>query len=158
MTDFSCLPVESLVPHRGVVLLLDRIVSMDDDRAVAEADLRPDGLFVRGNAVPAWVGVEYMAQTVAAWAGARARRAGGPVKIGLLLGSRRYEALRPQFPVGACLRIEAECELIGENGLGMFSCRILIGDETVASAKVSVFEPPGGAAFLDNLPKGSSNV
>lgn len=158
MTTPSSLSVESLVPHRGTLLLLDRIVSVDDERAVAEAELRPDGLFVRGDAVPAWVGIEYMAQTVAAWAGGRAQRAGEPVKIGFLLGSRRYESSLPAFPVGACLRIEAECELVGENGLGMFSCRILIDGAPVASAKVSVFEPPEGAAFLDNPAKSGSNV
>lgn len=140
------------------MLLLDRIVSVNEERAVAEAKLRPDGLFVRGNAVPAWVGVEYMAQTVAAWAGARARRAGGAVKIGFLLGSRRYEASRSDFPVGVCLRIEAECELVSETGLGLFSCRILIDGEPVASAQLSVVEPPDGAAFLGSQATSSAHV
>ena len=50
-----------------------------------------------------------------------------------------------RFPSGVTLRVEARCELIGSNGLGMFDCRILLAGDTVATARVSVFEPPEGA-------------
>ena len=46
------------------------------------------GLFVEDGQVPAWVGIEYMAQAIAAWAGCRARAAGKPPQLGFLLGSR----------------------------------------------------------------------
>ncbi|MGH6649221.1 hypothetical protein [Aquabacterium sp.] len=140
--------VEQLVPHRGTMSWLDRIVSVDADGAVAEADIRPGGFFVRDGGLPAWAGIEYMAQTVAAWAGHRARSEGRQVDIGFLVGSRRYESTRPVFPVGACLHIQVARELIADNGLGMFACRILIDGSVVASANLSVFEPPEGAAFL----------
>jgi hypothetical protein len=48
------------------------------------------------------------------------------------------------------LRIEARRELFGENGLGMFSCRILEGERELARANLSVFEPPDPAAFLES--------
>jgi predicted hotdog family 3-hydroxylacyl-ACP dehydratase len=111
-------------------------------------DVPFDGLFVRDGAVPAWVGIEYMAQTVSAWAGARARGQGGAPRAGLLLGSRRYEARRNAFPSGARLRVEARCELMGANGLGQFDCRIEMDGEEVATARIAVFDPPGGADFL----------
>lgn len=142
------LNIEAYVPHRGSMRLIDRLIEVDEEHVVAETVVPLDGLFVRDGHVPAWVGIEYMAQTIAAWAGGRSLRSGGGPKIGFLLGSRRYVAHRPDFPCGAVLRIEARCELIADNGLGMFDCRIMLANTEIASAKVSVFEPEDGAAFL----------
>jgi hypothetical protein len=46
--------------------------------------------------------------------------------------------------------VEAQCELMGENGLGMFACRILAGDVELAVANVSVFEPRDAMAYLES--------
>ena len=98
---------------------------------------------------PAWVGVEYVAGAIAAWAGGGAGHAGRAPSIGFLLGTRRYTAHQPFFAAGSCLRVEANCELLGENGLGMFACRILAGDIEMAVANVSVFEPTDAMAYLE---------
>jgi predicted hotdog family 3-hydroxylacyl-ACP dehydratase len=140
--------VESWIPHRGAMRLLDRVLHVDDEGAVAEVEVPFDGLFVRAGQVPAWIGIEYMAQTVSAWAGGRARGSGGAPRAGLLLGSRRYEVRRDGFPSGALLRIEARCELIGGNGLGQFDCRITMDGEDVASARIAVLDPPAGTNLL----------
>jgi predicted hotdog family 3-hydroxylacyl-ACP dehydratase len=141
--------IDSWIPHRGAMQLLDRVIAADDEHAVAEVDIAEDGLFFREGHVPAWIGIEYMAQTISAWAGGRARRSGatGP-RIGLLLGSRRYTAHCAGFPAGATLRIEARCELNGANGLGLFDCRITQGDTELATARVAVFEPEDAMAML----------
>jgi predicted hotdog family 3-hydroxylacyl-ACP dehydratase len=128
--------------------LIDRIVAIDGDTAIAEADVAVDGLFATDGRVPAWVGIEFMAQTVAAWSGARSQRDGGAPKLGLLLGSRRYAVHCESFACGTTLRIETHCELIGANGLGLFDCRILLGDEALATATISVYEPEDAMAFL----------
>lgn len=140
--------VDDLVPHRGDMSWLDTVVAVDEDGIVAQSCVRSDSYFVRDGVLPVWVGVEYMAQAVAAWAGHRAYSQGTPVKIGFLLGTRRFDVWRQGFDVGDVLRIEARCELMGDNGLGMFACRIVVDGEVVASANVSVFEPPDEAAFL----------
>lgn len=151
------LPIENYVPHRGVMLLLDRLVAADEDTAVAEVTVPRDGLFLQDAGMPSWVGMEYMAQTVAAWAGWRARQKGQAVKIGFLLGSRRYEAVQPFFAPGQRLRVSVRCELLGDNGLGMFDCRIHAdGDVELASARVSVFEPEDGGAYIAAAPAASS--
>jgi predicted hotdog family 3-hydroxylacyl-ACP dehydratase len=64
--------------------------------------------------------------------------------MGFLLGTRRYESRCAGFPCGATLRVEVRCEFIGLNGLGMFEGRILLDGDAVATARVSVFEPPEG--------------
>jgi predicted hotdog family 3-hydroxylacyl-ACP dehydratase len=140
--------VENWIPHRGAMRLIDRVLHVDAGQAVAEADVPFDGLFVRDGQVPSWVGIEYMAQAVAAWAGGRLRAQGAAPRAGLLLGTRRFEARCAGFPSGATLRIEACCELMGANGLGQFDCRILLDAVEVATARISVFDPPAGAGLL----------
>jgi len=134
--------MDAWVPHRGPMSLLDGVEHCDDLAIVARVRVPADGLFHCADGVPAWVGIEYMAQAVAAWSGARSRAGGGSPRIGYLLGSRRYEAAVPAFGVGAELRVFASCELMGDNGLGMFDCRIEQDGRVLASGRLSVFEPP----------------
>ncbi len=140
--------IENYIPHRAPMRLIDRLIEADDQHVLVEADVPSEGRFVRDGEMPAWVGIEHMAQAIAAWAGARAQRRGQPVRLGLLLGSRRFEMHRATLPSGATLRIHARCELLADNGLGMFECRITLGDEDVASAFVSVFEPEDAMSYL----------
>jgi len=147
--DFAGIDIEAVVPHRGSMRMIDQLLANDPDSVVVSAEIRADNLFADALGVPAWVGIEYMAQAIAAWAGCRALERNEPVKIGFLLGTRRYDCQCQHFPIGAQLRIEATRELFGDNGLGMFACRILEGNVSLASAHVSVFEPPDPEAFLE---------
>ncbi|MFN9473061.1 hypothetical protein [Acidovorax sp.] len=148
-TTTELLPVENYVPHRGAMLLLDRLLAADVDSAVAEVTVPRGGLFLHDAGMPSWVGMEYMAQTVAAWAGWNALRKCQAVKIGFLLGSRRYETTQAFFAPGAVLRIRVDCDMMGDNGLGMFDCRIHGADEKeLACARISVFEPEDGSAYI----------
>lgn len=153
MMNSELLSIENYVPHRGVMLLLDRLLSADEDSALAEVTVLRDGVFAHDAGMPSWVGMEYMAQTVAAWAGWNAIRKGEAVKIGFLLGSRKYEAVQPFFAPGARLRVSVACDLMGDNGLGMFDCRIHdVHGKEVASARISVFEPAEGRASIAPSP------
>ena len=148
MESLGTARIESLIPHRAGMRLIDRVLEVDEHHVVAELEVPFDGLFVRDGQVPSWVGIEYMAQAVSAWAGARARERGGAVRPGLLLGSRRYEVHCQGFPSGSVLRVEAHCELVGDNGLGLFDCRVLMDGREVAVARISVIDPPEGSQDL----------
>ena len=58
------------------------------------------------------------------------------------------------FRLGEKLRVEVKRIFQSENGLGQFDCTITIDDEQVATAALTVFEPPTGKNFFD----GSENV
>src|SRR4051794_36950588 len=116
--------IRTLVPHAGPMVLLDKVISVDADALCAEVTIRADSQFCGAEGVGAWVGIEYMAQAIAAHAGYAARLRGEPVKIGFLLGSRRYVCTRPVFTVGSVLRVYIARLLLAENGLGAFECRI----------------------------------
>ena len=66
--------MDTWVPHRGGMSLLDDVVRCDDESIEARVRVPADGLFNGDDGVPAWVGIEYMAQAVAAWSGARNAR------------------------------------------------------------------------------------
>ncbi len=148
-------PISAIVPHAGPMSLLDRALTGDAESLVAEVDIRADGLFFDGYGVAGWVGIEFMAQAVAAWAGWQARLAGGEPKVGFLLGSRRYDCQVSHFLPGQTLRVSARRAFQADNGLGQFDCRIEIGDQLVASAALTVFEPRDAEAFLAGQADGS---
>lgn len=145
MSEQATYAVDDLVRHRGDMSLLDNIVAFDDSWLEAQATLTSDNLFLVDGAVPAWVGIEYMAQTVAAWAGARAQTRGEPVKVGFLVGTRKYQSQGPAFPVGSLLSIRVTEVMRGENGLGVFDCELRCeppeGPGFSANARLNVFQP-----------------
>lgn len=142
--------IEEVVPHRQDMCLLQRILRWDQDSIEAELVVPATGLFIEDGEMPAWIGIEYMAQAIAAWAGCRARAAGSVPQLGFLLGSRRYSSQRSGFPSGSRLRVQARRELLGDNGLALFACRILAGEEEWAVANVSVYEPADAKAYLES--------
>lgn len=133
------------------MLLLQRLLAADDETVLAEVDITPDALFAQADGVPAWVGVEYMAQAVAAWAGVRAQRAGGKPRLGFLLGTRRYQAQVPLFSHGSTLQVQVRCELMADNGLGQFDCQIMSSGQLLCQARLSVFEPEDAGEVLGGL-------
>lgn len=132
--------VTDLIPHSGDMVLLDRIVDYDDRGLTAELAVRGDGLFGDGRTVPAWVGIEYMAQTVAAYVGMKARQANEPIRMGFLLGTRRYNSNVAAFKTGATLTIRVD-KIIQDDGLGVFDCRIQ-GEGVEVTANLNVYQPP----------------
>jgi predicted hotdog family 3-hydroxylacyl-ACP dehydratase len=145
--------IRSLVPHAGPMVLLDCVIAVDDDSLCAEVTIRPDSLFCGPDGVGAWVGIEYMAQAIAAHAGHAALLRGDAVKVGFLLGSRRYECVHPAFKVGSVLRVSIHCLLLSDNGLGSFECRIDDEQGVAATATVSVFLPANVDEFLNGSMK-----
>lgn len=129
--------------------LLDRVIAAGDERLSAEVIVAADGLFSHDGSVGAWVGIEYMAQAVAAWAGWRARQTGEPPRIGLLLGTRRYVCSVARFAAGQCLQVDVERSYQADNGLGQFRCRIHAQGVELATAQLTVFGPKDPSAFLN---------
>ncbi len=117
--------LDDLILHRDPMSLLDRVHAVEDDGLVATVEIREDiPFFVVGDGVPAWIGMEYMAQAVAALAGIRARRAGRPIPFGLLIGCRHFVAYVAAFAVATRLAVEVRELVSDSDGLGAFACTI----------------------------------
>jgi len=154
MTEQMTLPpIADLLPHRGTMLLLDRVLAFDAESASAECTPRRDAWYADTNGdMPAWIGIELMAQTVAAQIGLHKRSAGEPPKHGVLLGTRRYAATRPAFAAGEALLIRAVLAYRDASGLGAYDCSILAGGAEIASATLKIFEPDDFKTFQQASP------
>ena len=142
-------PLAELLPHAGDMILIDEVVAFDEEQIHTRLTVTPGGLFNLANgAMPAWVGVELMAQSVAAYAGCQARVRGEAVELGFLLGSRKFECNVEQFPAGSLLQIHAVRSLQDDNGMGVFECR-LTGPGIEAFARLNVYRPPHAAEYLN---------
>jgi predicted hotdog family 3-hydroxylacyl-ACP dehydratase len=144
-------PIAEVLPHAGDMILLDGIEEIEGERIVCHRTVRSDGLLLDADGnLPAWAGVELMAQSVAAWAGCRARADQQPVQLGFLLGTRHYECNVDRFPAGTRLRIEAVRSFHDEHGMGVFSCRIE-APGVHAEARLNVYRPPDADAFFKQI-------
>ena len=112
-------PLAELLPHAGDMILIDQVLSFDEEQIHTRVTVKPGGLFNRPDgSLPAWVGIELMAQSVAAYAGCRARQKGETVELGFLLGTRKFECNVEVFPLGAELSIHGLRSLEDDNGCG----------------------------------------
>ena len=141
-------PIAELIPHAADMILLDQVLRFGDEDIETQLTVRPGGLFNQAvGSLPAWVGIELMAQSVAAYAGCHARLLGQPVELGFLLGTRNFQCNVERFPVGAELQIHATRSLQDDNGMGVFECH-LRGPGIHAEARLNVFRPPQVASYL----------
>jgi predicted hotdog family 3-hydroxylacyl-ACP dehydratase len=135
-------PIVELVPHRPPMLLLDRVLSYDGECVVCETVLGPNSPFAEQGHVPAVVGIEYMAQTIAAGAGLSAREKGSASgQMGFLLGCRSLTIAVDTFNVGDRLTIEARRSW-GETALGSFACKVQRGAEVLVEGALTVYQGP----------------
>jgi len=141
-------PIAELLPHAGDMILLDAVESFDEDSVVTRLRVSPGLLSLPDGSLPAWTGIEIMAQSVAAFAGCQGHLLGLPVELGFLLGTRNYQCNVEHFPLGSELRIRACRSLQDDNGMGVFECH-LDGPGIHAEARLNVFRPPEVARYLE---------
>lgn len=144
-------PLEQLLPHRAPMILLDRVEEHAEGRIVCGLTLRDDSSFVENGSAPAVVATEYMAQCVAAYAGLKARRRGGEVRIGYIIGARLVEFEVASFEVGEKLSVRAR-HIWGDDILGRFDCSVEAGGTRVASAILTVYQGDIESAEAGRVP------
>ncbi|HEX4081052.1 MAG TPA: hypothetical protein VHX61_19485 [Rhizomicrobium sp.] len=140
--------IDDLIVHRLPMRLLDRIISLSEGEVVADAVVRPDNPFFEpGRGLPAYVGLEMMAQAIAALDGEKRRNSSRPAKIGFLLGCRRYMSRVPIFAEGTRLTVRAKM-VFEDNEMLAFDCGIEDSNGALATANLKVYAPADPLAFL----------
>jgi predicted hotdog family 3-hydroxylacyl-ACP dehydratase len=146
-----------ILPHEGEMLLLDELIEQHDEGIVTALTIRTDSVLCDGvSGVPAWVGMEYMAQTACAYSGVNQVRAGERASISLLLGTRSYRAHVPVFPLGARLKVSAQLLVRDDDDLVVFACSIrdAATDAELACGDIKAIRP----ASLQTLIKEQQRV
>ena len=147
--------IEDLLPHGPGFMLLDRLAGYEADAVTCEVTIRADSPFCDGHAVPAWVGLEYMAQTFGAYTGIAHLQNGRLIQLEMLLGTRAYDAAVDAFPVGARLTIHARQLFWDPDGVCAFTCEIREGARVLARSEVKGFDPLELEPFLRSLETGA---
>ena len=133
-------PIGELLPHGPEMTLIERLVEYSQERSVASVTIRRDSPFFEGSGVPSWVGIEYMAQTIAAHAGYEARLRGQAPAIGFLLGTRSYRSEVGTFELGTTLTISVQLSF-ADSRLGVYQCSIAAEEHSLATAVVNIYRP-----------------
>lgn len=145
-------PIEDVLPHRAPMILIDSLELYDNDSCICQVTITKASPFYDDKlaGVPSYIGSEYMAQAIAAFAGANALDNKNKVTIGFLLGSRKYKTFKPAFLLNTRLTIKVKELYQEESGLSVFECEI--NDQTpslIAQANINVFQPDDAEAFIN---------
>lgn len=143
MTNPQLPPVAEVLPQRGRMILLSSVLEHSADHTVCAVEVGADTPFLDASGmVPAWIGVEYMAQCVAAHAGLEAWAKAEAVRIGFLIGSRRLDFRTHGFRVGQRLTVQST-RTWGEQEFAMFACRLTdaASDVLLVEGNLNVFLP-----------------
>lgn len=146
-------PIEALLPHAAPMILLDRLLAYDAGQALAEVTVRAEHPFAKPEGVPVHLAIEFMAQTCGALTGAWAKAEGRPVRVGFLLGTRNFAAAQALIPIGAHLAISVSA-VVRDGQMGVFDCRVTMGDELLAEARLNVYQPDSDEAARSILTRG----
>jgi predicted hotdog family 3-hydroxylacyl-ACP dehydratase len=131
------LALETYLPHRPPMLLIDELVELGDTRAVCRAQIKPDCVFAIAGVVHPAALIEFMAQACATLIGPRAG-ADGP-RPGVIVSCRQIDFFSDELRIGDQLELVAD-RLAGETVLATFECKVTRGGELVAAMQLSVAE------------------
>ncbi|MBM7456145.1 putative hotdog family 3-hydroxylacyl-ACP dehydratase [Oceanisphaera litoralis] len=139
--------VDELVPHSGQMSLLSEITGFGEGWLSAAVNITPSSMFADENGVPSWVGLEYMAQAIGAYAGLQERKKGLEPKLGFLLGTRKYSVPVEYFSPGERVHVRVTKNMQAENGLFAFDCE-LRGHGYEVTASLNIYQPEDADMFL----------
>ena len=150
LQTYSGMPASQFLLHRDSMLLLDQLVETRDDFTICRWVVAESGPFVVPElGIPAYTGVEFMAQCIAVHAGARARVNGFGPPLGYFLGTRDFNTSVRYFGTGAHCHVSCKELFRDANGMGSYDCNIMLQEQPVAEARLSVLEKEQGRKLGD---------
>lgn len=142
-------PIDTLLPHRPPMLLIDSVHAHDAESICVQATPDAQAWYAdaHGN-MPIHIVIELMAQAIAAHEALTRRLSGLPPAPGVLLGTRRLEASVASLQAGVPVFVHASCVLRDDSGNGAYDCRVDTDGQTLANATIKVHQPTDFSAFL----------
>ena len=129
--------ISQLLSHGEAIRMLDELVAWQPGRAVCAMQVRPIARFVEDQALPSYVLLEPMAQSIAACLGYEAYRSGAGARVGMVVSCREFHAHVEQTNVGDDLTFTATRQA-GTDSLSRFACEVRRGRELIADATMTL--------------------
>ncbi|MCL4100868.1 Predicted 3-hydroxylacyl-ACP dehydratase, HotDog domain [Fibrobacter sp. UWH9] len=143
--------VSELVPHKGKMLLLDRVqsYSLEEISISTEIDIRKDCMFYDENlgGVPAWIAFEYMAQSISALSGIYGRSKGEKPKVGFIMSVSSFKTDIPVFKTGDTVVVKVR-QTIRMDMAVTFDGSASVDGKQVVAATLNTVEVPDPKASL----------
>lgn len=104
--------IERITPHKGKMLLLNRVLSIDLDKISIETeiDINENCMFFCNDSsvlgVPSYVAFEYMAQSISALYGIYAKKMNKPIKMGFIMSISNCNASIAAFKSGDIVTVK----------------------------------------------------
>ncbi|AJI74432.1 beta-alanine--pyruvate aminotransferase [Francisella philomiragia] len=138
--------IADLIPHEPPMRLVDEFIAFEDNTVHCRTIVTDGNIFFdkQLDGIPHWVAVEIMAQTAASYGRASKLAASdastNEPPVAFLLSVRGYKTDVKRYKTGSVLDIFAEC-IILDKGTGVFSCKVLLGQQEVASLTINAYQP-----------------
>ena len=142
--------IEDLLPHARPMILLDEVTCVGEGTLSAALTVRSGvPFFEAGRGVAAHVAIEWMAQTCGAYVGVQALETGQPIRMGLLLGTRNFQATVPWFRETERLNVTVTLAFI-DSQIAAFDCVVTRATSGVelARARLTVYQPDDAMTLL----------
>lgn len=144
--------LEKILPHKGPMVLIDDVTSYSLEKGWLKSvvEIREDSIFYDKTlgGVSSVVGIEFMAQTIAAFAFLYSGKE--EPQIGFLLGTRLYNNKYSVFKLGETLEILVKQIFFSED-IVSFECFIYNENkEEISSATINVYQNDNIEERLNN--------
>ncbi|HOU54595.1 MAG TPA: hypothetical protein PLQ97_11760 [Myxococcota bacterium] len=136
MTD-DIPPIEDLLPHRGPMRLIDRVVAWEPDRVACRAVVRPDNPFLRDGRLEAVAHMELIAQAAAAHI-TLADPLRRPIRGYLVAARDLVLAREAEVLLGTTLEVFVQ-EVARLGAFASYEGRVTLGDQVMAQGNVKVY-------------------
>ena len=145
--DILFLPVDAsqLVPHKQPMLLIDRLLEIQERASLSEMTVRADMMFVgKDGKLDDAAYPEIISQAIAAQEGFRKLGSRGPQQEGFLLGVKNLEVTGSAW-IGDTLRISV-LKVAKYGDFGIIQGEVRNGDTVIARGELKVWQSNGQAA------------
>jgi len=132
--------IRKLIPHAGLMCLVDRVIEWDDRSITCTSDTHrdPANPLRRNGQLSALHAFEYGAQAAAVHGGLRARSAGEIAPPGYLAALREAHLHVVRLDhIQLPLQVYA-CRLFGDTVNTVYECRISAGDVLLADGRITI--------------------
>ncbi len=143
--------LEKILPHNHPMILIDDIeeINLQEDYIVANVVIKEDNVFFEKelNGVSYLLGIEFMAQTIAAYTHFKNKNV--TPKIGFLLGTRSYKCSIDKFENAHKYTVKAK-EIFCDDELVSFECLIYNSGVECAKATINAYQPQDATEYLNS--------
>lgn len=131
--------VEYYIPHRRTMKLLNKIADFSKDHFTTEVLISNESLLVTNEGVPTYAGLEYMAQSIAAFNSYHFKN-DALSKLGFIVSIRNYQSTHDFYPLNSLLTVHINPTFVINNS-GTFSCEIKLNDEVISIGAITAYVP-----------------